>query len=322
MDKLAFRIITFKRKLKIRQLQDLEIFIAAADLGSLSAAARQLGHSSAVASAALKRLESGLGAALFARSTRSLRLTPEGERLLESARPSLELLREAEADLAGNGGIPAGRLQISLPSDLGRNQLLAWLDDFVGGHPGLELRVRISDRVDDLYRQAVDIAIRYGTLPDSSLVALPLAAANRRALFASPAYLARCGSPAAPADLAHHNCLRFFVGDSVNERWRFFRDGRAVEVCVRGDRIADDADAVRRWAIAGLGIGCKSLLDIVPDLAAGRLVLVCPDWQGEALPLSLLCPGRRQLSPIVSRLRKFLAERCERSLAPWIEQPR
>lgn len=308
--------------MKIRNLQDLEIFVAAADLGSLSAAARRLGHSSAVASAALKRLEGELGRALFARSTRSLRLTPEGERLLAGARPSLEYLRDAETDLAGSGGVLAGRLQVSLPSDLGRNQMLAWLDDFLVDHPGLELRVQITDRVDDLFRQPVDIAIRYGTLPDSSLVALPLVAANRRVLFASAAYLARCGTPRQPQDLALHNCLRFHVGDVVNDRWRFCRDGREVAVLARGDRVADDADAVRRWAVAGRGIGCKSLLDIVPDLAAGRLVLVCPDWAGERLPLSLLCAGRRQRSPAVSRLQAFLAERCAASLAPWAEMLR
>jgi len=106
-------------------------------------------------------------------------------------------------------------------------------------------------------------------------------------------------------------------GDTVNDRWRFFRGERESKVRIRGNRLSDDADAVRRWAVGGLGIAYKPLLDIAPDLAAGRLVRLCAEWQGEALPLSLMCAGRRQLSPTVKLLYEFLRERCAQSLSPW-----
>lgn len=292
----------------MRKLQDLEIFVRTADEGSLSA----------VASAGLKRLEGELGVPLFARSTRSLRLTPAGERFLAHARLVVDTLREA-ADEAGAGrGAVRGRLQITMPSDLGRNQVLGWLDEFQERYPDIHLRVHISDRVADLFRQPIDIAIRYGALPDSSLVALPLAPGNRRILCAAPSYLQRHGTPATPEELGGHNCLCFIMGDAVNDRWRFFRDGRELQLRVRGNRLTDDADAVRRWAVAGRGITYKSLLDVAPDLAAGRLVRLCPDWQGEALPLSLMCASRRQLSPTLTLLHQFLRERCTQGLQPWL----
>lgn len=291
------------------------MFVRTAEEGSLSAAARLLGQSPAVASAGLKRLEAELGVMLFARSTRSLRLTPGGERFLERARLVVDTLREAQDELGGGQGVVRDRLQISMPSDLGRNQVLPWLDEFQDLHPEVHLRVQISDRLADFFRQPVDIAIRYGQLPDSSLVALPLAPGNRRLLCAAPAYLERHGVPATPEELVAHNCLCFMRSDSINDRWRFYRGDREVKVRVRGDRLADDADAVRRWALAGRGIAYKSALDVAPELAAGRLLRLCPEWRGEALPLSMMCADRRQLSPTVKRLHEFLRERCAQSLS-------
>ncbi|MBF2897874.1 LysR substrate-binding domain-containing protein, partial [Pseudomonas aeruginosa] len=169
---------------------DLQVFVHTSDSGSLSAAARQLEISPAVASAALKRLESELEVRLFARSTRSLRLTPEGDAFLLHARASLRSLEEGRRLLQGGKDQIAGVLQLSAPSDFGRNLLLPWLDEFQARYPQLSLRLLLGDRVTDLYRQPVDVAIRYGAPADSSLVALPLAPDNRRVLCAAPGYLA------------------------------------------------------------------------------------------------------------------------------------
>lgn len=301
--------------MKIKNLHDLEIFVLTADSGSLSAAARLLDLSPAVASASLKRLEAELGMALLLRSTRSLRLTAEGERLLPAARLALAGLKDAVEEIATGRQVIRDHLQISMPSDLGRNQMLDWLDEFLTRYPEVTLRIQLSDRLADIYRQPVDIAIRYGTPADSGLVALPLLPANRRVLCASPAYLARHGSPASPVELTQHNCLRYRLGDEVHERWQFFREGEEISVAVSGNRVSDDADAVRRWAVAGFGIASKSLLDLVPDLQSGRLVRLCPDWSGESAPLSLICADRRQLSPTVALLREHLRQRCEETLA-------
>ena len=189
------------------RFEDLRIFVAAADHGSFSAAARELDLTPAVASAALKRLELTLETRLFVRSTRSLRLTSDGERYLEYARAALSTLQAGQNALARDKTAISGTLSVSIPSDLGRNVLLPWLDEFQLRHPRVSFHVRISDRLADLYRQPVDIALRYGTPNDSSLVALPLGEHNRRVVCASPAYFARHGMPQAPADLRRHNCL-------------------------------------------------------------------------------------------------------------------
>ena len=293
----------------MKTLQDLELFVRTAELGSLSAAARRLELTPAAASAALKRLEAALQAPLFVRSTRSLRLTAEGEVFVQHCRQALELLAEGRAAVTSGRAVVRGVLQLSLPSDLGRNVLLSWLDAFQQHHPAVALRLQLSDRLADVYRQPVDLTIRYGTLPDSSLVALPLVPGNRRVLCASPDYLARAGVPASPAELVGHNCLCFMLGEAVHDRWRFFRDGQEQSVAVRGDRVSDDGDVVRRWALAGHGLAYKSRLDVHADLQAGRLVAVCADWQGELAPLNLLCADRRQLSPAVQQLRDFLTPR-------------
>lgn len=296
--------------MKIRSLPDLEVFVRAAELGSLSAAARQLDLSPALASASLKRLESELGVPLMLRSTRSLRLTREGERLLPAARLALAGLRDVAEEIATGRQVVRDHLQISLPSDLGRNHILAWLDEFQLRWPEVSFQLQFSDRLANVYRQPVDLAIRYGQPADSSLVALPLHAANRRILCASPAYLAAHGAPVTPAELSRHNCLCFRLGDELHDHWHFTRGNEEIRVEVSGDRAGDDGDAVRRWALAGRGIACKSGLDIADDLAAGRLIRLCPDWQGEAAPLSLLCADRRQLSPTVVLLRDHLRDCC------------
>ncbi len=290
-------------------LRDLELFVSTADSGSISAAARRLDLTPAAASASLKRLERELGSRLFVRSTRSQRLTQEGEIYLQHCRLALQSLKDGRAALeAGNTNI-RGVLQLSVPSDLGRNILLPWLDEFQTRHPALQLRLQFSDRLADVYSQPVDIALRYGLPPDSSLVALPIAPANRRVLCAAPAYLKRFGAPDSPAALFEHNCLSFALAGMIHDRWRFFRKGIEESVPVRGNRLADDGDIVRRWALAGHGIAYKSRLDIARELKTGSLIPLCTDWEGEPAPLNLMCADRRQLSPAVQLLREFLQER-------------
>lgn len=298
---------------------DLQVFVHTSDSGSLSAAARQLEISPAVASAALKRLESELEVRLFARSTRSLRLTPEGDAFLLHARASLRSLEEGRRLLQGGKDQIAGVLQLSAPSDFGRNLLLPWLDEFQARYPQLSLRLLLGDRVTDLYRQPVDVAIRYGAPADSSLVALPLALDNRRVLCAAPGYLAERGEPRQPDDLREHNCLLYQLGGRVHDRWAFQRGRRSLTLTVAGDRVCDDADVVRRWALAGKGLVYKSWLDVAEDVRAGRLRLLLPEWQGEATPMNLLCIHRAQLTRPVTLLRAFVRERCDALLAeaPW-----
>lgn len=291
------------------RFEDLRIFVSAAAAGSFSAAARELGITPAVASAAVKRLEAALDVRLFVRSTRSLRLTPEGEHYRDHAVSALAALEAGRGAVQRDRDAISGTLSLSMPSDLGRNVLLPWLDEFQRQHERIRLQLRISDRLSDLHRQGVDIAIRYGDPGDSNMIALPLAPDNVRVLCASPEYFASHGMPRAPEDLRRHNCLTFMLNDAPHERWRFARDGEVSEVTVKGDRAADDGEVVRRWALAGDGLAYKSRLDVAPDLDAGRLVEALTDYEGERSPLYLLCVERSRLSPAVRFLRDFLAAR-------------
>jgi DNA-binding transcriptional LysR family regulator len=299
----------FNLNLKMVRLEDLQIFVRTADLGGFSAAARGIDVSPAVASAAMKRLEGELRTRLFVRTTRSLRLTPDGERYLDHARAALAAVQAGQDAIQSGKRVVAGNLTLSMPSDLGRNVLLGWLDEFQARYPAVTLQLHVSDRVTDLLRRPIDVAIRYGAPEDSSLVALPLAPHNRRVLCASPAWIARHGAPQTPAELAQHNCLRFILGDSLHDRWRFTRDKEEFNVHVEGDRVSDDAELVRRWAVAGVGIAYKSRLDVVRDLHEGRLLTLLEDYVGEATPLYLVCPHRLMLTPAVMRLREMLEEK-------------
>lgn len=301
------------------RFDDLQLFVRTAETGSLSAAARLLDFSPAVASAALKRLEQQLQVRLLARSTRSLRLTPEGELYLVHARLALQSLEEGRQQLVGSQEGICGVLQLSAPSDLGRNTLLPWLDAFQDEHPQLQLRLLLADRVADLFREPVDIALRYGAPEDSSLVALPVAPENRRVLCASPSYLARHGSPRSVEELHQHNCLLYMLHGRAYDRWHFQDGKREVLMNVAGDRVCDDADVTRRWAVAGRGVVYKSWLDVAEDVCEGRLQVLLPNWLGEPTPLYLVCAHRAQLSKAVHLLREFVQLRCQRLLdaAPW-----
>ncbi|KMN21233.1 LysR family transcriptional regulator [Pseudomonas helleri] len=292
------------------RFDDLQLFVRAADLGSLSAAARVMDLSPAVASAALKRIEAQLGVRLLARSTRSLRLTAEGQGFLDYARTALSSLDEGRRLLARGQDQVSGVLQLSAPSDFGRNLLLPWLDAFQREHPQLTVRLLLGDRIADLFRQPVDIALRYGEPEDSSLVALPVATDNRRVLCASPDYLARRGEPRQLEHLLQHNCLLYMLGTRVHDHWQFNDGKRELGLTVSGDRFSDDADVVRLWAIAGAGIAYKSWLDVAQDVTAGRLKVLLPELTCERAPLNLLCGHRAQLSKPVKLLRDMLIERC------------
>jgi DNA-binding transcriptional LysR family regulator len=313
-DKLGNYEINFNFCLKMN-LRDLELFVTTAKQGGLSAAARLLEISPAVASASLKRLEADLGTALFVRTTRSMRLTVAGERLLARCRPLLDGLRDAEAEVRAGENAIEGQLQISMPSDLGRHVVLPWLNAFQERHPGVRLRLQLTDRLADIYREPVDIALRFGKPRESSMVALPLLENNRRVLCASPAYLARHGAPASPLELAAHNCLCFMVDETVNDRWRFRKGDEEIDVTVRGDRVADDSEIVRRWALDGLGLCYRSRIDVQADLASGALRIVCADWEGNNQPLYMVLANRRQVSPAVRVLREFLVERMREMVA-------
>jgi DNA-binding transcriptional LysR family regulator len=240
------------------RLDDLALFVRTAALGSFSKAAREVNLLPGQASAAIGRLERELDIRLFARSTRSLRLTEEGKRYLPFAQDALDALREGYDGIRGDANCLTGTLQIAAPSDFGRNLLLPWISEFRRAHPGLDIQLLVSDQVADVFRDPVDIALRYGQIDDASYVALPVAPHNRRVLVASPAYLAQYGRPGSLDALADHNCLQYRLRGRTYDRWSFPTSEGARLVQVSGRLVSDDAEVVRRWALAGEGIAYKS----------------------------------------------------------------
>lgn len=283
------------------QLSQLQLFVRLAEAGNLSAAARQLQITPAAASAALKRLEAALSVRLVERSTRAMRLTPEGELLREHAERALGTLDDARSLLGAQREQLEGEIHMTAPSDLGREVLSPMLDRFLARNPGLRLALHVSDSIQDLRRERVDIAVRYGELGDSTLVARRLHTTTH-VLVASPDYLGRHGTPQHPNELAQHNCIALAIGGRPKLQWTFRRDGVEIHFKVQGNRRASDGALVRQWAVQGLGIVHKARLDVLADLRAGRLVTVLPEWQRDAFPLHAIVPTQRHLPLRVRRL--------------------
>ncbi len=294
--------------MKIENIEDLQVLVQTARCGTLTAAAAVLGMTPAAASATLKRLEAQLGTRLFERSTRAMRITTQGELLVDYAKRAFDLIAEGEAQISSDRAALVGNLRVAAPSDLTRTVLLPWFDEFLELHPGLQLTLNVGDKPRDVVRDEVDVALRYGTLTDSRLVARQLAVPYP-VLCASPKYLKKYPAPKTPQDLAHHNCLTFERSGKPSRIWRFALHGVWTEVRVNGNRTVDDASLVREWAIAGAGIALKSALDVERELRKGSLVRLLPEWQTEAYPLHALLPSGRFIPGRVRALVDFLAQK-------------
>lgn len=280
-------------------LADLRLFVLLAHASSLSDAARRAQLTPAAVSAALQRLEREADARLLERSTRACRLTDAGRVFLGAVQQALDGLQQAQAELGGaaaqRGRELRGTVRLAAPTDLMRERVSPLLDSFQRAHPAVQVQVRLADAVHDLLRDELDLALRYGELPDSSLVARPVAV-TRRVTCASPGYWRQHGQPRVPAELVRHNCLLYAVGGRLDDAWRFGQPagqpGETV-VRVRGDRVADDSALVKLWALQGRGVIQKSDLDLLDELASGRLVAALADHPGTAVPLSLVSRHRR-----------------------------
>ena len=293
------------------RLEDLTLFVRAAALGSFSDAARESGQQPAQVSAAIKRLATILNIRLFARSTRSLRLTPEGETWLPYATQMLDTLEAGLQKIQTPDDEVRGMLQIAVPSDLGRNLLLTLFRDFRQRHPALRLRLLFSDQLTDVFKDPVDVAFRYGNNDDASFISLPVAPENRRVLVASPEWIARHGEPQTLEELSQHNALIYILRGRPFDRWSLSLDGVVQQQKVSGTVMSDDAEVIRRLAVAGEGIAYKSMLDVSDDLRAGRLRRLLPRYQGDVVPLNLICPHRKQLSAAVRLLYEEVKSHCE-----------
>ena len=275
---------------------ELIVFAAIADHGSISAAARHLGMQKSSVSRTLALLEERYGQRLIERSTRHMRLTEAGSTLLDYARRVAEEVEAAEAAMANLSAEPAGTLTVTAPHSAVHRLVVSMLPDFLRRYPKIRIGIDVSLRLVDLIAEGVDVAIRLGPLPSSSLIARPIGKLPL-ILAAAPEYLERAGVPRSVADLTRHRVVT--IGTRIAPvHWSFEAAGQSVDVTP--SIAVDEAGLVREMAVAGLGIVRLAEVVMREDIMAGRLVQVLADVEPDAPTLYAVYPSRRALAPKVT----------------------
>ncbi|HSU07103.1 MAG TPA: LysR family transcriptional regulator [Acetobacteraceae bacterium] len=283
------------------RLDELAIFVAIIEAGSLAAAARRLRRSPPAVTRALAALEQRLGTRLVERTTRRLAPTETGRRLAEQSRRLLTDFSDAVRLGSDEASSLRGFLRITAPLVFGRLHVMPLLSGFLDQQEALQAELVLSDRYLDMVEDGLDVAVRIGRLADSGLVARRVGQV-RRVLVASPEYLSARGSPACPGDLRSHAII-FTSGRPVQMEWRFEANGRRVVVRVSPRLIVNQVDAALLAAREGRGIASALSYQVADDVTAGRLVRLLRPWEGAPLPVQLVVPGSRYMA---ARVRAFL----------------
>ncbi|MDX8523113.1 LysR family transcriptional regulator [Mesorhizobium sp. MSK_1335] len=295
------------------RLDAMSLFVAAVEAGSLSAAARRAGVPLATVSRKLSGLEKHLKTRLLNRSTRRLTLTDAGQSYLAACRRVLDEVSDAERTAAGEYSSPTGELVITAPVVFGRLHVLPVITDFLAVYPQVDIRLTLSDRITQLVEEHIDLAVRIGDLPDSAMVAIRLGSI-RRIVCASPAYLAKHGTPAKPPELAGHDCITF-EGLAAAAIWSFETGKTETIVPVRSRLQVNTAEAAIDAAIAGLGL--TKVLSYQADIAvrAGALRVVLEPFEPPSWPVSLVHAGQGRLPVKLRAFLDFAAPRLKERLA-------
>ncbi|MEO0983064.1 MAG: LysR family transcriptional regulator [Pseudomonadota bacterium] len=267
----------------------MRLFLRVAEAGSFSKAAADIGIGQPTVSRRIQDLEARLGAELFQRTTRALSMTEAGERFYERARMILEEFDDAEAEARALDHEPVGMLRISSTGSLGRLVLTPNAKTFLDLYPHIRVDLMIEDKVTDLVEEAVDLAFRLGDLADSSLMAKKVGEA-RRALWASPDYLAARGAPKTPGDLADHEAL-LFRHAGAGGPWTLNDGDQTQDVRVEGRFIASAGEVLAQAAVDGMGVVLAPDWVVRADVRAGRLVRVLDGWEASALPIHAVWSG-------------------------------
>ncbi|CAH1654878.1 Transcriptional regulator, LysR family, in glycolate utilization operon [Hyphomicrobiales bacterium] len=285
------------------QLGDLDIFARVVAAKGMSAAGRELGFSAAVVSKRIRRLEERLGVRLLQRTTRQISLTEAGQGFYERVVSILASIEEAEAWVARGSSVARGVLRVSAPTSFGRLHIAPHLKAFLDRYTAVTVDLDLSDSFVDVVGEGFDVAIRIADLADSSLVAKRLAP-NNRVLCATPAYLARHGEPQSPADLVRHTLL---VHNA--DHWRLAGPDGPVTVPISAPLRTNSSEVVREAVLAGIGIALRSTWDIGPELQAGQLQAVLPDYGGShRVAVYAVYPSRRHLEQKVRAFIDYLGE--------------
>jgi len=286
--------------------------IAAVDGGSLSAASRALAMPLATVSRKVSELEAHLGTQLLVRTSRRLALTEAGEAYVAASRRILDQIDDAERAASGEYRAPRGHLTITAPLMFGRLHVEPVVLTFLQAYPDITVQLALADQVINLADDHVDVALRIGELPDSSIKAIRLGAVSW-VTCASPAYLQARGTPAAPEDLAHHQCISF-AGRTAAQSWSFGPDKQARVAAIRPRLIVNTADGAINAAVAGAGITRVRSYQIAPHLADGRLQLILRGFEPPPMPVHLVYAAQTLLPLKLRAFLDFAAPRLKASM--------
>ena len=291
-------------------LKDMELFVRVVHCDGMAAAGRELGMTPASVTMRIKNLENHYNVKLLTRTTRSISLTDSGREFYEDSMRMLGDAEEVEHRLKSSQEAISGPLRITATSDLGRQHIAPLVNEFVQKHPEVTPFLNLSDSVNDLTENFLDLSIRYGISPDSQLITQKLADSHR-VLCASPAYLERRGTPTSYSDLKQHACISMVQIRTPMTKWFFETPQGEKSIVILPSRSCDDGAQVRQWAIEGAGIALKSYWDVANDLKAKRLVTLLdqcrPDFRSRKIPYGanlLIAYQDRRHVPI--RTREFI----------------
>jgi DNA-binding transcriptional LysR family regulator len=299
------------------RLDAIEAFVVTVDRGSLTSAARSLGRSITAISRAITSLEERVGLSLVERSTRSLRLTEAGARYVEVARRVLRELADAEKVALSALDAPQGTLTVSAPVSFGAMHVRPLVDAYLAKYPDVRGKVLLVDRIVNVIDEGIDVALRIGHLPDSSLVATSVGFV-RRVVCASSAYVARHGKPRDPSELAKHRCIAF-TALTPTETWTFAsgpKGGRAKQVRIDAALTVNTAQAAIGSALEGRGITCALSYQVDEAIVSGKLIALLTAYEPDPRPVHLVQPASAVTAAKVKRFVEMATPALRRVLTP------
>ncbi|MBT2342070.1 MULTISPECIES: LysR family transcriptional regulator [Pseudomonas] len=285
----------------------MHMFVRVVERGSFSAVARELNLGQPAVSKQIRALEQHLGGALFARSTRHLALTDQGQRFYTESKDILASLNSARLSFASGQEQVAGPLRVAAPMSFGRLCIAPLMGEFLARHPQVRIDLRLSDQHEDVLKENIDVAVRVGAVKNEGLVAVSLCDSPRQ-VYAAPAYLQQHGTPIEPADLVRHNCLGFTLLEHYDV-WQFDRKGEQHRVTIKGNVTSNSSEAIREMVISGLGISLSPQWLFAADVRQATVTTVLDDYRPLALPISAVFSQDRRRSARTRAFVEFLRER-------------
>ena len=285
----------------------MHIFVRVVERGSFSAVARELNMGQPAVSKQVRALEQYLGGPLFARSTRYLALTDQGQRFYSHCQEILGHLEAATRSFTSGQEQIAGPLRVAAPVSYGRLCIAPLIGPFLQRHPEVRIDLRLSDHNEDLLKENIDLAIRIGVVKSEGLVAVPLGTSTRR-VYAAPTYLDRHGLPCEPHELTGHNCIGFTLLEHYDS-WHFTNGAKELDVAIKGNVTSNSSEAIREMVLYGLGISLSPEWLFAADVEQGSVRIVLDDYQTTALPVSAVLSRERRRSARTMAFIDFLRER-------------